>query len=68
MKYQVLITQKAEKDLKKLDKVVLKRIYRKLQQFQQNPSKYSKKLFSSKIGNFRFRIGSYRVIFNIKNQ
>jgi len=68
MKYQIFITQKAKKDLKKLDKVVLKKIYKKLQQLQYSPFKNSRKLISSKIGDYRYRIGNYRVIFNLKNK
>ena len=66
MAFGVILTKKAKADLKKLDRLVQKRLVAKLQFFAQNPLNYAEKLSDSSIGNFRFRIGSYRVIFDLK--
>lgn len=63
MAYEILVTQKAEYDLKKFDTVVKKRIKKALIKFSSNPQFFGKRLTGSK--QYRFRIGSYRVIYEI---
>ena len=63
--YNILFTDKAEKDIKKLNKQDRKRIIEKLKEYSYNPLSYAIKLSNAKIGSFRFRIGDYRVIFDI---
>ena len=63
--YQVVITEPAIKELKKLDSVVKKKILKKLLILQNNPFHNTKKLSGSIIGDYRFRIGDYRAIFDI---
>ncbi|RLG28951.1 type II toxin-antitoxin system RelE/ParE family toxin [Methanosarcinales archaeon] len=41
------------------------RIATKLKEYAKDPIKYSRKLTHSKIGGYRFRIGDYRVVFDI---
>lgn len=67
MAYRILVVRQAEKDLNKLDAVVKKRIKASLTKFSQNPLFYSKKLTSSRIGDYRFRVGKYRIIFDLDN-
>jgi mRNA interferase RelE/StbE len=65
MVFQVVLTRKAREDLEKLDRLVQKRVVAKLQFFAQNPLHHAEKLSDSSIGNFRFRVGSYRIIFDL---
>jgi len=57
----------AVKDLKKLDKIIQKRIKNKLEFYtsQENPLIFARKLIDSKLGEYRFRIWDYRVIFDV---
>ena len=63
--YKVVFTQKALKDLENIDRGVQNRIATKLKEYAKDPIKYSRKLTHSKIGGYRFRIGDYRVVFDI---
>ena len=63
--YRVIFTQRALKDWKNLDKEIQDRIAMKLKEFAKKPFRYARKLIHPKIGTYRFRIGDYRVIFDI---
>ena len=65
MSYKLIFTKKAVKDMKKLDPIVKKKIKQKIQVLRRSPYKSSKKLINSDIGSYRYRIGNYRVIFDI---
>lgn len=69
MAYQLEISGKAEKDLRSFDRVILKRIVIKLKFFliQDDPLSFAKKLVNSKDGDYRWRIGPYRVIFDVND-
>jgi len=63
--YKILITQRALRDIEKLDVPTKKRLKEKLELFSANPLFYAKKLINPKIGTYRFRIGDFRIIFDI---
>jgi len=63
--YRVVFTQRALKDLENLDREIQIRIASKLKEYAKDPLKHAKKLINPKIGTYRFRIGDYRVIFDI---
>lgn len=67
MKFSLQITKKAKKDLLCLDRNIQKRIAEKMRFFiaSDNPLKYAKKLRDFRFGTYRFRIGEYRIIFDI---
>ncbi len=65
MSYKILYTKTALSDIKKLDSVVKKRFKKKLEVYSQNPLDYAKRLVDSSTGPSRWRIGNYRVIFDI---
>lgn len=67
-RYKTFLTDTAKKGLKKLDPVVKKRIYKKLKLYEKNPLRYAEKLSDSAIGEYRYRIGSYRVILSIEKE
>ena len=63
--WNVKVTERAEKDILKLDRVVQKRLKKKLQELIVDPIKNSVPLINSEYGDRRFRIGDYRVIFDV---
>lgn len=65
MEYKLLYTKTAAKDIQKLDTVVKKRLKIKLETYAKNPLSYAKKLTDSSLGTFRWRVGNYRIIFDI---
>jgi len=64
--FEIILSQKAVKDFKKLDTNTGLQIARKLKEYSANPFLYARKLSDSKIGTFRFRIGDYRAIVDIE--
>ena len=66
--YKILFTNRSLKDLENIDTSTQKRIAAKLKEYSAEPLKYSKKLSNSNLGSYRFRIGDYRVIFDIDKE
>ncbi len=67
MKYNLVYTQRAAKDIRKLEAGVKQRIGRTLLRYQQDPLKHAEKLTDFGLGAYRFRVGDYRVIFDIED-
>ena len=65
MSYQILYTKRAVKDIRKLDSVAKKRLKKQIEKLAQNPFKFAVRLKDKRLGEYRFRIGNYRVIFDI---
>lgn len=63
--YKLLYTRTSIKDIEKLDRVTKKKIKKKLEVFIEKPYFYARKLTDTKIGNYCWRIGNYRIIFDI---
>ena len=66
--YEIVLTRRAIKDLKGIPQDVQVVLANKLRDLATDPTKYARKLSNPKIGTFRFRIGSYRMIFDIIDQ
>lgn len=66
MKCKLIYTQRAERDLAKLDAKTKERIGKTLLRFEEEPLKYAEKPSDPILGSYRFRIGDYRVIFDIE--
>ena len=67
MKFELKIESRARNDIQSLDSVVQKRVAKKLKFYldQDDPIQYAKKLVDSKVGNYRWRIGNFRAVFDI---
>ncbi len=67
MKYKLFLTEKGKNDLFSIDKKDQKRIVNKLRFYisSEHPLTHAKKLNDSRLGTYRFRIGDYRVIFDV---
>jgi mRNA interferase RelE/StbE len=65
--FRIVIAGSSKKYLDKLDSVTRKRIAKKLQYFieQDDPFIFARQLVNSKIGNYRFRVGHYRIAFDV---
>jgi len=60
-------TKNAARDLRQMDRQVSTRILKKMDFFvrQKNPLEFAKKLKDPSLGEYRFRIGDYRVLFDV---
>lgn len=60
----------AVRDLKKLPRTIQKRILQKLDFYcnVSEPLKFAERLTDQSLGSFRFRIGEYRVIFDLDTE
>ena len=65
MASKVVYTRTAARDIKRLDRVVKKKIKKRIETYSQKPLFYARKLLDPRIGTYRWRVGNYRVIFDI---
>lgn len=68
MEYSLLYTKSAAKDIQKLDTVIRKRLKVKLEIYARNPLANAKKLTDFSLGTYRWRIGNYRVTFDVDEE
>ena len=68
MKYSLVYTNRASKDILRLDQNVKQRIGKALKKYGEEPLKHASKLTDPALGTYRFRIGDYRVIFDISHK
>ena len=66
MKYRLVYTHRAIKDIERLDAKTKRRIGKTLLRYEEDPSKYAERLTDYRLGTYRFRIGDYRVIFDLE--
>ena len=64
---ELVYTPHAVRDIKKLDPVVQKKLEKALEKLQTNPLGLSKKLEAFALGGYRYRFGSYRILFDLDN-
>ena len=64
--WKICYTKKAEKDFISLPKDLQKRIAEKMRFFSKSddPLKFAERLKDISLGDFRFRVGNYRIIFD----
>ena len=67
---EYLFSERALKDIKKLEPNVQKRLIKKLDYYvkQRDPVRFAAPLINSSLGQYRFRIGDYRVIFDLDQE
>jgi len=66
LKYRLVYTHRAIRDIRRLEPAVKKRIGKTLLRYEEDPLKYAIRLTESKLGTYRFRIGDYRAIFDLE--
>ena len=68
MKYRLVYTHRAARDISGLEANVQKRIGKALNRYVEEPLQYASKLTDAALGTYRFRIGDYRVVFDIEDE
>jgi len=68
LKYTLVYTQRAIKDINRLPTAIKNRIGDTLNRYRQPPLNYAEKLKDPKLGSYRFRIGDFRVIFDLEDE
>ena len=65
MVYDLVYTNQAQRDLRRLDRVMAARILRKIDYFLglSDPLSQAKQLTGFEIPTYRFRVGDYRIVF-----
>lgn len=66
MRYRLVYTHRATRDIEGLDPRVKERIGKTLLRYEEDPLKHAERLTHSEIGSYRFRIGNYRVVFDLE--
>ena len=66
MKYRLVYTHRAIRDIDALDTSVKQRIGKTLLRYGPDPLKHAEPLKQSELGSYRFRIGDYRVVFDLE--
>ncbi len=66
MKYRLVYTRRAEKDIENLDLNTKDRIGKSPLRYSDDPLRFAEKLSDASLGGYRFRVGDYRVIFDIE--
>lgn len=66
-RFKVVVTKNAAKDINKLDHIVKKRLKKKILFFiaQDNPLFFAEYLTDSEAGQYRWRVGVYRIVFDV---
>ena len=68
MRYKIVYTSRAAKDLAKLEPSAKERIRETLERYMEAPLDYARKMVDPALGSYRFRIGDYRIIFDIESE
>jgi len=63
----IIYSDKAIKDLSSLERQISKRVVRKIEEYGKatNPLSFAKALTGSLAGMYRYRVGDYRVLFEV---
>ncbi|MDI6800092.1 MAG: type II toxin-antitoxin system RelE/ParE family toxin [Actinomycetota bacterium] len=68
MAFRLIYTERAVKDIRKLDVVAGRRLKKSLEKLASCPLENSTKLINHKLGQYRYRVGDYRVIFDLDDE
>ncbi len=66
MKYKIVFTRKAMKDISMLEPEVKERIGDAITRYSKDPLGYARRMVDPSLGSYRFRVGDYRVIFDLE--
>lgn len=65
MPQKIFYTKTAASDIQRLDTIVKKKIKTKIEFFAKKPTYYAKRLINSRLGTYRWRVGNYRIVFDM---
>ena len=66
MEYKIVFTRRATRDVSRLEPEVKEQIGDALKRYSKDPLNYARKMVDPSLGSYRFRIGDYRVIFDLE--
>ena len=66
MSYRLVYTRRAGRDIQGLDPDTKERLGRVLLRYAEDPLNHAERLTESELGSYRFRVGDYRVIFDLE--
>ena len=68
--FQYFFTPNSSQQFKKLPAKTRRRIYKKLEYYchTSKPTYFARQLKNHKLGEYRFRIGNYRIIFEVRDK
>ncbi len=66
MRYRLVYTRRAERDIRKLESNTKERVGKALLRYSEDPVKFAEKLSDPILGAYRFRVVDYRVIFDLE--
>jgi mRNA interferase RelE/StbE len=66
MNYKIVFTKRAMRDISKLEPEIKEKLGDALRKYGKDPLNYARKMIDPSLGSYRFRIGYYRVIFDIE--
>ncbi|MFH1723027.1 MAG: type II toxin-antitoxin system RelE/ParE family toxin [Elusimicrobiota bacterium] len=67
-RYELVYTRRAVKDIQRMDGLTKKRLAGKLAELRKDPLRLAKKLTHPKLGQYRYRLGNHRVVFDLKGR
>ena len=65
MAFKIVYTRAGARDVKKLDRVAKKKIEKRIETYSKKPLFYARKLLDPRIGTYRWRVGNYRIVFDM---
>ncbi len=65
MRYRLVYTERADRDIQALIPKIKERLGKALLRYEEDPLRHAEKLTHPKLGSYRFRIGDYRVVFDL---
>ena len=68
MRYRIVFTKRAAKDISRLELGVKRRIIETLERYCEDPLSYARKMLDASLGTYRFKIGDYRIIFDLEGK
>ena len=66
MSYRLVYTRRSVRDIQGLDPDTKERLGRVLLRYAEDPLNHAERLTESELGSYRFRVGDYRVIFDLE--
>jgi mRNA interferase RelE/StbE len=66
--FRLVYTRRAVRDIARLEAAAKHRIGKKLVTYMEDPMKHAERISDRDLGSFRFRIGDYRVVFDLEDQ
>jgi len=68
MAYELIYTKSAFRDIKELDRVAKRKLAKALERLRERPRRLARKPTLKKLGDYRYRVGNYCVIFDIRGK